>query len=65
MDWAYGNWVGPVPSSQTLNVAGGYRLTRFLRVHGVVTNLTDQRRYQAFGGAVIGRRALVGITTDF
>jgi iron complex outermembrane receptor protein len=65
MSWAAGIFAGHVPSSQTLNVSGGYRLNRNLRVHGVVTNLFDQQRYHMFGGSVIGRRALAGVTAEF
>lgn len=64
-NWAAGNFVGPVGSSSTIDVAGGYRINRHLRGHALVTNALDERRYQLFGGAVIGRRALLGMTADF
>ncbi|MDP3766793.1 MAG: TonB-dependent receptor, partial [Dehalococcoidia bacterium] len=64
-DWAAGNFVGPVGASSTLDAACGYRISRRLRGHALVTNLLDQRRYQFFGGAVIGRQALFGMTADF
>ncbi|MEK6769859.1 MAG: TonB-dependent receptor [Gemmatimonadota bacterium] len=65
MDWAAGIFSGYVPATQTITLAGSYRLTRQLRLHGVATNLSDQRRYHLFGGSVNGRRAIVGITADF
>lgn len=45
-----------------MNVAAGYRITPQLSVQGTVTNLFDQQRYHIFGGSVIGRRALIGMT---
>lgn len=65
MDWAAGVFAGHVPASQTINASAGYRITRQLRAHAVVTNLTDQRVYQLYGGSVVGRRALVGLAADF
>jgi outer membrane receptor protein involved in Fe transport len=65
MDWAAGIFAGPVPSSQTVNVSGGWRLNQTLRVHGVVTNALDQQRYHLYGGSVIGRRILAGLTAEF
>ena len=64
-DWSTGVWVGPVPSSLTVTFAGGYRINPRLRLHAIVTNLLDQRRFQSYGGSVLGRRAMLGITTDF
>ena len=63
--WSTGVWVGKVPSSTSVHVAGGYRVNSRLRLHGVVTNLFDQERFHSYGGAVIGRRAMVGVTADF
>jgi outer membrane cobalamin receptor len=61
-DWASGIYQGRVPTRATVDVAMGYRITPFLSVQGTVTNLLDQRRYHIFGGSVIGRRALIGMT---
>jgi hypothetical protein len=36
-----------------------------LRVHASATNLFDQQRFQLYGGSVIGRRVLGGITANF
>jgi hypothetical protein len=35
------------------------------RVFAVGTNIFDQQRYQLFGGSVIGRRVLGGVTATF
>lgn len=61
-DWASGIYQGRVPASATVNLSGGYRITPHLNAQGVVTNLFNQQRYHIFGGSVIGRRALIGMT---
>src|SRR6185295_14641932 len=63
--WAAGVFAGVVPSSQILNANVGYRINNFVRVHLVATNLLDQERYQLYGGSVIGRRLLGGVTATF
>ena len=63
--WAAGVFQGQVPSSQSVNLSAGYRINNSLRVHATVTNLFDQERYHLFGGSVIGRRILGGVTTYF
>lgn len=63
--WAAGVFVGRVPASQTINASIGYQTDPRYRLFANATNLLDQQRYQMFGGAVIGRRVLVGVTTLF
>ncbi len=64
-DWAAGVFVGTVPASQTLNASLGYRLNPNFRIFAVGTNILDQQRYHLFGGSVIGRRVLGGVTATF
>ncbi|MFQ5550395.1 MAG: TonB-dependent receptor domain-containing protein [Gemmatimonadales bacterium] len=64
-DWAAGVFSGPVPSSQTVNVNLAYRVNSHLRIHAVATNVMDQQRYHLYGGSVIGRRVLAGVTATF
>ena len=64
-EWAAGIFQGTVPSSQTVTLTAGYRINNYFRVHAAVTNLFDQERYHLFGGSVIGRRILGGVTTYF
>jgi len=64
-DWAAGIFQGHVPSSETVNLSAGYRINNYFRVHATVTNLFDQERYHLYGGSVIGRRILGGVTTYF
>jgi len=63
--WAAGVFEGYIPSSELLNLSAGYRLNNNLRIHAIGTNLLDQERFQLYGGAVIGRRILGGITANF
>lgn len=63
--WAAGIFQGYVPSSEFLNVGAGFRVNNNLRVHAAATNVLDQERYQLYGGSVIGRRVLGGITANF
>jgi outer membrane receptor for ferrienterochelin and colicins len=63
--WAAGVFQGYVPSSEFLNLSAGYRLNNNLRIHGTATNLLDQQRFQLYGGSVIGRRVLGGLTANF
>jgi len=63
--WAYGVWAGPIPATQTVDVTGGYRVTPHLRAYVVATDLVNQLRYQIYGGSVLSRRVLAGITSSF
>lgn len=56
---------GYVPSSEFVNLSAGYRINNYVRVHAMATNLLDQERFQLYGGSVIGRRVLGGITATF
>jgi iron complex outermembrane receptor protein len=64
-DWAAGTFFGTIPSSQTVDVSAGYQVTGWLRVHAIGTNVLDQKRYQVYGGSVLGRRLLAGVTANF
>ncbi len=63
--WAAGVFFGDVPSSQTINITAGYRLTNNFRVQAAVTNILDQQRFHLYGGDVVGRRVLGGVTARF
>jgi outer membrane receptor protein involved in Fe transport len=63
--WAAGVFQGYVPSSELLNVGAGFRVNNNLRVHGTATNVLDQERFQLYGGSVIRRRVLAGLTANF
>ncbi len=61
-EWAAGVYAGQVPSSQMVDLRAGMRLMRDLRLHAVATNVFNQQRFQMFGGSVMGRRVMVGLT---
>ncbi len=63
--WAAGIFVGKVPSSESFNANAGYQITSRYRVFAVGTNIFNQQRYQLYGGAVISRRVLAGLTASF
>jgi iron complex outermembrane receptor protein len=63
--WAAGVFQGYVPSNEFVNVSAGYRINNYVRVHATATNLLDQKRFQLYGGSVIGRRVLGGLTATF
>ena len=63
--WSAGVFQGYVPSSEFVNVSAGYRVNNYFRVHATATNLFDEKRFQLYGGSVIGRRVLGGITATF
>jgi iron complex outermembrane receptor protein len=63
--WAAGVFSGVVDWSQTVNVNAGYRVGSNLRVHAIATNVLDQKRFHIYGGSVIGRRMIAGVTATF
>jgi hypothetical protein len=48
-----------------VDVSAGYQVNGWLRIHAVSTNVFDQKRYQVYGGSVLGRRLLAGVTATF
>ncbi len=63
--WRTGTQDGDVPASQIVNLSAGYLLSPHLRMFAYAANLLDQQRFQVYGGPVIGRRALAGVTSTF
>ena len=64
-EWNAGVFVGHIPSSQTVNLDVGYRINIKVRAFAHPSNLLDQRRFRLYGGSVIGRRILTGLTANF
>lgn len=64
-EWAAGVFIGFVDWSQTVNVNAGYQVNNNLRVHAIATNVLDQQRFHIYGGSVIGRRVIGGVTATF
>ncbi|HET6578870.1 MAG TPA: TonB-dependent receptor [Gemmatimonadales bacterium] len=63
--WAAGIFQGYVPSNELVNLSVGYRFNNYFRIHAIATNVFDQKRFQLYGGSVIERRVLGGITATF
>ena len=63
--WSAGVFQGYIPSNEFVNVSAGYRVNNYFRIHATATNLFDQKRFQLYGGSVIERRVLGGITASF
>ena len=63
--WAAGVFQGYVPSSEFVNLSAGFRVNNYFRIQGTATNIFDEKRFQLYGGSVIGRRVLGGITATF
>ena len=64
-DWAAGVFAGRIRSRQAVDVNLGYRFNNNARVFATATNVLDQERFQLYGGSVIGRRILAGVTATF
>jgi iron complex outermembrane receptor protein len=60
--WAAGALVGYVPSRQAVDLQAAYRITELLRLQLLATTIFDQRRFHLYGGSVVGRRVLAGLT---
>jgi iron complex outermembrane receptor protein len=63
--WSAGIFSGYIPASQTLNADVSFPVARTLRAFVTGTNVFDQQRFQIYGGSVVGRRILGGLTATF
>jgi outer membrane receptor protein involved in Fe transport len=64
-DWNTGVFSGPVRGIQTIDANATYRINNYVRLNLIATNVLDQKRYQLWGGSIIGRRLLGGVTATF
>lgn len=64
-DWASGRQVGLIPARQFVEVSAAYRINSYARLQVLATNVFNQERYLMYGGSVIGRRVLGGVTVTF
>jgi outer membrane receptor protein involved in Fe transport len=60
--WLSGIYAGAVPSYRVVDLNGSYRLTRQITAGVDAANLLDRAHYEAFGGDLLGRRALGHLT---
>jgi iron complex outermembrane receptor protein len=63
--WVVGPFQGDVPSYDTVDVVANFELTRHLKLGLNVANLLDNRHIEAFGGDLVGRRALGSLTLSW
>lgn len=63
--FAAGVFVGDVPDYDLVTLNSDYKFNDTLRASLNVTNLTDDEHYQIFGGALLGRRAMLGLHINF
>ena len=63
--WASNLWRGYVPANQIVNAKASVRFNAHFRAYANVTNIFNQQRFQIYGGSVIGRRVLAGMTSTF
>jgi iron complex outermembrane receptor protein len=63
--WYTGVFNGYVPAIQTVDASASYRINNYVKVNLLGTNILDQQRYQLYGGSIVGRRILGGITATF
>ncbi len=64
-EWVAGVFDGWVPARQTVDMSLGYAINNNVRAFVIGTNILDQERFHLFGGSVVGRRILAGVTTTF
>ena len=60
--WLSGTYVGQVPSYGVVDLNASYRLTQQITAGVDAANLLDRDHYEAFGGDLLGRRALGHLT---
>jgi outer membrane receptor for ferrienterochelin and colicins len=63
--WAAGIFVGTVPQYDVVNVAGNYRFNEMFGVGVDISNVFDDEHYEAFGGDILGRRALGSVSINW
>ncbi len=61
-DWAAGIFKGKVLAYTMVNLGATYQLSEIFSVGLNVTNVLDRSHYELFGGSLIGRRAILGVT---
>ena len=60
--WRSSIWNGAVPTSQSVDVNVSRTLNPNVALTLSGTNLLDQRRFQVYGGSIVGRQVLGGVT---
>jgi outer membrane receptor protein involved in Fe transport len=63
--WAAGIFVGEVRKYHVLNLGANFRVTDMIGLGVDVSNATDNDHYEAFGGDLLGRRALGTVSINW
>jgi hypothetical protein len=63
--WAAGVFSGYVPATQIVNANVAFQARPDLKLFLTATNVLDDRRFQIYGGSVVGRRMIAGVTATF
>jgi iron complex outermembrane receptor protein len=63
--WATGIFRGLVEEYSVVNLGGNFRINDNFAVGADVSNLLDEEHWEAFGGDIIGRRALAFVTVNW
>lgn len=64
-DGAAGIYDGRILAYTLVDLSARSQITSNLEARLNVSNLLDRKHYQIFGGSLLGRRALVGLTATF
>ena len=64
-DWAAGVFVGTIPQYDVVNIAANYRVNQMFGVGLDISNAFDNEHYEAFGGDLLGRRALGSVSINW
>lgn len=64
-DWAAGIFVGTVPQYDVVNLSGNYKFSDRFGFGVDISNLLDEKHYEAFGGDILSRRALGFVTVNW
>ncbi|MEO7085396.1 MAG: TonB-dependent receptor [Gemmatimonadaceae bacterium] len=57
-----GQWAGPVPASQTVDLTASTPIGTHWDVGVTGTNVFDEQRFHIYGGSIVGRRLLTTLT---
>lgn len=60
--WVVGPFQGEVPSYGVLDLVANFEINRHFALGANVANATDEQHWEAFGGDLLGRRALGSVT---
>jgi len=63
--WNVGPFQGDVESYTTVDINGNYVINDHFQIGATIANAFDDEHYEAFGGDLLGRRALANLVVSF